>query len=218
MVGMTTRKTFRAITVAGLAVAVAAALTGCTHASTTTPSASASSSAGTAPRTSSPSASASAAPIGERVDVPCETLVPAAAFAVYGRTFTLVPDAKPGSGTPAATIAAQRGQVCVWKDPDGVTVTVAVAKLPASALTRLKDSLYQNSHSVPTYTVEGYFDVAKGLGRADAFPDPYWVSAESTMFGEPGDAQPLLDAVRATLAPSETPSGTTATPSGAPTS
>jgi hypothetical protein len=208
MVRMTTRRTFRAITVAGLAVAVAAALAGCTHAGAIDPPASASSSVGAVPRGSSPSASASAAPIGERVDVPCETLVPASAFTVYGKPFTLDVGAKAASGSPAATIAAQRGQVCVWKDPDGVRVTVAVAHLPAAALTRLKDSLYENSNSVPTYTVEGYFDVTNGLGRADSFPDPYWVDAESTMFGEPGDAQPVLDAARAALTPSATPSAT----------
>jgi hypothetical protein len=191
MVRMTTRRTFRAITVAGLAVAVTIALAGCTHA-----------------RPTEPSVSTSTAPIGERVDVPCETLVPASAFTVYGKPFTLVAGAKPASGSPAATIAAQRGEVCVWKDPEGVRVTVAVAHLPSAALTRLKDSLYENSHSVPTYTVEGYFDVRHGLGRADSFPDPYWVDAESTMFGEPGDAQPVLDAARAALTPGATLSAT----------
>jgi hypothetical protein len=218
MDAMTTRMPFRAITAAGLAVLAATALAGCTQGSATSPSASASSTSRSAGHASAPSSSASAAPIGERVDVACDTLVPASTFAVYGKTFTLEPDATPDKGTPASTIKGQRGQVCEWKDADGTTVTVAVAKLPETALTRLKDSLYEKSNSVPTYTVEGYFDVTNGLGRADSFPDPYWVNAESTMFGEPGDAQPVLDAVRATLAPSENPVTPAATPTATPTS
>ena len=39
------------------------------------------------------------------------------------------------------------------------------------------------------------------VGRADAFADPFWINARSSMFGEPGDAEPVIDAVRSALAP-----------------
>jgi hypothetical protein len=184
---MSTRRLARAIT-AAVALSTTLLLAGCSGSH------------------SAPAASASALPtvkaIGTRVTVPCATLVPSSALSVYGKSFTLDKKAsrKPETGTPAATIAGQRGQVCTWKSTSGdMRVTVAVAHLPSSALTRLKNSLFEHSHSVPTYTVEGYFDLQGKTGRADSFPGSYWVNAESTLFTEPGAAQPVMDAVREAL-------------------
>jgi len=194
MVGMATRIRHRAITAAVLAVVGALSLGGCTGQGAGTASTAAGASSGSAAPT----------PVGSRVRVPCDTLVPAAAFGVYGKTFTPRPDATPKKGTTAAAIVEQRGVACIWEDrADDITVTVAVASLPAANLTRLKDTLFEDSHSVPTYTVEGYFLTRGGVGRADAFVDPYWVNVTSTMFGEPGDAQPVVDAARAALGPSD---------------
>jgi hypothetical protein len=182
MVCMTTRAVVRAITAVAIATAALVAVTGCT---------------GGAP---SGVRSSSAAPIGRPVDVPCATLVPDRVFTIYRRTFTLVRHATPARGSTAAAVARQRGAVCIWEDgTDHHRVTLAVASLPESTLTKLKDTLYEDSHSVPTYTVEGYFDVRRDSGRADAFADPYWITVESSLFGEPGDAQPVVDAVRAAL-------------------
>lgn len=230
---MTSRSVVRAITAVAIVVAGAVAVTGCTGPGRHTDPTAAASAGGTA----------RSAPIGRRVDVPCSTLVPDTVLATYRRTFTLDPSARPARGSAAAGIAAQRGDVCIWVDQaDHVRLTLAVASLPQATLTKLEDTLYQDSNSVPTYTVEGYFEVHGGLGRADAFPGRYWLHAESTVFGEPGDAQPVLDAARAALVPggatgtattggatgtatpsgSATPSGTSATggaasPSGSPT-
>lgn len=119
----------------------------------------------------------------------------------------------PGEGLPAATIAKQQGRVCrfVSTDADATAITLAVADLPEKSLTNLKDALYERGGSVPTYRVEGYFALSGDVGRADAFADPYWITAQSTLFTEPGGAQPVVDAVRAALQPS---ASTTATPAG----
>ncbi|WP_066519500.1 hypothetical protein [Curtobacterium ammoniigenes] len=205
---MVSRTISRAVAAPAVVAAIAGMLVGCT-------SGTHGGSAGVS-ATSSPTVR----PVGTRVDVPCATLVPAEVLAIYHRSFQLDRGAKPTPGTPGATIAGQRGEVCVWK-AGSVTITVAIAHLPSAVSTRLKNSLYERSNSVPTYTVEGYFDKQGAIGRADAFPDPYWVNAESTIFGEPGDAQPILDAVRAVLAPtapSVTPrSSSSASPSTAST-
>jgi hypothetical protein len=202
MGGMTTGTTVRAITATAVALTGLLALVGCSAGSThPAPSSSARPSGGAAAGASATSGpSASAAPVGTRVDVPCDTLVPTSVFDAYGKPFALVAGATPTKGSPAADIAAQRGRVCVWRDGAGdTTVTLGVASLPAAPLTKLKDSLYEDSNSVPTYTVEGYFDMDGDVGRADAFVDPYWVDVESTLFTEPGTAQPMMDAVRAAL-------------------
>ncbi|WP_288468404.1 hypothetical protein [uncultured Curtobacterium sp.] len=192
---MTTRSRARAITVAVLSVTASLALTACTGGS----------------GGGSPSASASAGPIGQRVAQSCTDLLPASALQVYGKTFAQDTSWTPAKGTPAATIERQRGRVCrfVATDDPATTVTLAVAHLPEKSLTTLKDALYERGGSVPTYRVEGYFALTDGVGRADAFPDPYWITTESTLFTEPGGAQPVVDAVHAALQPSAS-----ATPAG----
>ena len=170
MVDMTTGTSVRAITATAIAVVGALALVGCTGDG---PGGTASSSASAGPGSSR---TASPTPIGSPVAIPCATLVPSTVFDTYGRTFTLHGGAAPEKGSTAAVIVEQRGEACVWTDSaDDATVTVAVASLPAANLTRLKDTLFESSHSVPTYSVEGYFIVRAGTGRADEFVDPYWV-------------------------------------------
>jgi hypothetical protein len=214
MGGMTTGRTRRAITVVTIALVGTAALAGCTD-DRATPAASGSSSStaagGTTPSARS-SATATPAPVGSPVDVACDVLVPQSVLTAYGQTFTLEPDATPRKNSPAADIAAQRGDVCTWQNDSGdVTITLAVADLPDAPLTKLKDSLFEDSNSVPTYTVEGYFDTVGDVGRADAFVDPYWVNVESTMFTEPGTVQPIVDSVRSALAGSASPSAAATT-------
>lgn len=189
---MTTRRPARAISVAALAVPAALVLAAC--------------SGGGASPTTSPSAAT-----GSSIDQTCAQLVPAATFTVYGERFTRDTSATPAKGSPAARIAQQHGRVCVWQEADdpSVTITLAVAELPEKSLTNLKDALFDRGGSVPTYTVEGYFALTHDVGRADAFADPYWITTSSSLFTEPGTAQPVVDAARQALTPSAS-----ATPAG----
>lgn len=191
-VGMTTRSRVRAITLAVAASVAALVLTGCSGGGDRAPS-------------------ASATPVGTPVSQSCAALLPTAALSVYGETFALDDSYRPAARTPAATIAAQRGRVCQFRSTgdDATTITLAVADLPEKSLTNLKDALFERGGSVPTYRVEGYFSFADGVGRADAFADPYWITAQSTLFTEPGGAQPVIDAARSALqaSASATPAG-----------
>ncbi|ROP60653.1 hypothetical protein [Curtobacterium sp. PhB115] len=189
---MTSRSRARAITIATVASAAVLVLSACSGGGDDSPT-------------------PSATPVGTTVSQTCAELLPTSALSVYGKTFTLDDDFTPAKGSPAATIAKQRGRVCqfVASDDDAVTITLAVADLPEKSLTNLKDALYDRGGSVPTYRVEGYFALNDGVGRADAFADPYWITTQSTLFTEPGGAQPVVDAVRAVLQPtsSATPAG-----------
>lgn len=193
-VGMTTRSRARACSVAVVTAAAALALSACSSGGDSDPT-------------------PSATPVGTAVSQTCAELLPTEALSVYGTTFTLDDAFTPAKGSPAATIAKQRGRVCqfVATDDDTETITLAVAHLPEKSLTNLKDALYDRGGSVPTYRVEGYFALNDDVGRADAFADPYWITTQSTLFTEPGGAQPVVDAVRAALQPTAT---ATATPAG----
>ncbi|WIE60098.1 hypothetical protein DEI97_009940 [Curtobacterium sp. MCLR17_032] len=183
-----TSRSLRAISIAALVVPAALVLAGC--------------SGGGSDRATA-SATATAGVVGRPVSQTCAELVPTDTFSVYGQQFERVRAPKPTKGSPVAQIAAQDGRVCTWRSTadDDVTVTVAVAHLPGKQLTQLKDALFEQGGSVPTYTVEGYFTLSGKTGRADAFADPYWIHTSSTLFTEPGAAQPVVDAVRAAVAP-----------------
>lgn len=190
-VRMTSRSRVRAITAAALSASVTIVLAACSG--------------------GSPAPTATATPIGKPVSQTCAELLPLESLAVYGKAFEQVSSFTPAKGTPAATIAQQQGRVCRFREVDdhAVTITLAVADLPEKSLTNLKDALYERGGSVPTYRVEGYFALADdGVGRADAFADPYWITASSTLFTEPGGAQPVIDAVRSVVAPGASPSAT----------
>ncbi|KTR03961.1 hypothetical protein [Curtobacterium luteum] len=185
---MTSRSRVRAISAAVLATTSVAVLAGC------------SGGGGSGP-TPSPT------PIGKPVSQTCAELLPLESLAVYGQAFEQVASYRPAKGTPAARIVQQQGRACQFREVSdhSVTISFAVADLPEKSLTNLKDALYQRGGSVPTYTVEGYFDLADdGVGRADAFADPYWITASSTLFTEPGGAQPVVDAVRGVVKPATT--------------
>jgi hypothetical protein len=196
----------RTLAVVVSAVALTAVLlSGCTTSSTAplagSRSASALPSAGSTPTGSTPNAAApslDATPL----DIPCSTLVPASAVGIYSG-MAAVSSPRAPSDTDAAAIAADRGTVCSWKDTAaGTTMTVAAGRYSADSITRLKDALVSSSTQVPTYTGEGYFTLSGTTGTAEAFTGPYWVVAisDTPAFGEPGGAEPVVDAALAALA------------------
>jgi hypothetical protein len=193
----------RVIIALALAGAVVTAVTACapetaaTPDKTTTPTAAPSS-------TPEPTASATAAPGSIPVTIDCNTLISPQTMYDYNPNFGLSESYKPAAGTEAADIVGVAGLACAWiNQTSGETVEVAVANLPAEKLTELKNEFVTSSNSVPTYgdptKVEGYFELAEGVGQAQAFAGPYWISAASASFFEPGDAQPVVTAAIAGL-------------------
>jgi hypothetical protein len=126
----------------------------------------------------------------------CNALITPAVMYAFDPNLSPFGAFTPDAGTVAADAVAAGGIACRWvHGTTGQTLDLAVAHLTASASTALKNDLVASSNSVPTYGVEGYFRTVGGVGEAQAFPDPYWVSIVSVEFAEPGDATPLMDAV-----------------------
>ena len=193
----------RVITALALAGMVAAAVTACAPETAATPNTSTTPTV--APTgTPEPTASATAVPGSTPVTIDCNTLISPQAMYDYNPNFGLSESYKPAAGTEAADIAGAAGLVCAWvNQTSGETVEVAVANLTAERLTELKNAFVTSSNSVPTYgdptKVEGYFKLTDGVGAAQAFAGPYWISAASASFYEPGDAQPVVVAAIAGL-------------------
>ena len=136
-----------------------------------------------------------ATPTAEPLVIDCVSLVPADAFTTLFKTFTLVPDYAPPPGSAFTDVLNRNGTVCGWKATDGTIVAVGIAELDAETLDAKANELVVSSHSVPTYGVEGYFQVVSGVGEAQVFSEPYWILATSTAFAEPGEVGPIVDAV-----------------------
>jgi hypothetical protein len=185
-----------ALAIAGSVVAgVAACGSESAAAPTKSPSPTASATA-----TPEPTASATAAPVGTPVDIDCNALVTPQAVYDFNPNFTLDAGYKPARGTQAADIVAMNGLACGWvNQTSGEIIEVAVANLPDEKLTELKNAFVTSSNSVPTYGVEGYFKLDGTTGEAEAFGGPYWISASSASFYEPGDAVMIVDAALAGL-------------------
>ncbi len=150
----------------------------------------------TAPPSATPSATPTAGDVdGIPVTITCDQLVPPQAMYDYNPNFGLEAGYSPATGSRAAEIVKQNGLACAWvNQSSGDRIEVAVAELPEPHSTRLKNELITTSNSVPTYEVEGYFAIEGSVGVAEAFPDPFWVVASSTVFLEPGDVSPLMAA------------------------
>jgi hypothetical protein len=151
----------------------------------------------TAQQEASPSESAAA---GVPVAIDCDTLITPEALADYSPGFSLDDAYTPADGSEAAEVAKLDGLTCSWiNQTSGMAIEVAVAQLPDADLTALKNEFVTESNSVPTYRVEGYFELVDDSGQADAFDDPYWITASSTAFLEPGDAEAIIAAAIAGL-------------------
>ena len=158
-----------------------------------------------------PKATATATPpalVSTPVALDCASLVdPASLSSVFpGLTAAEAPepdtadDAADGAtAAPLGRIATADGTLCAWTDAAGETITLGVAQYDDAGLTSLANDLVASSNSVPTYGVEGYFDIERGVGRAELFPLPYDVVLESTAFVEPGSAEPMAAQVVAAL-------------------
>ena len=153
-----------------------------------------------APTTPEPSATATPTVSGVAVTISCDQLISAQAMYDYNPNFVLDSEYVPGAGTLASRAAEFQGLACGWiNETSGERIAVTVAQPNADALAQLGNDLVSSSNSVPTYLVEGYFQTNGNVGEAEAISAPYWLTASSTAFLEPGDAAPIIAAARAGL-------------------
>ncbi len=147
-----------------------------------------------------PEASTPAPEPGVAIGIDCEQLVPAQVMYDFNSNFALEAEFTPTEGTPGADAVAELGIACSWVNlTSGQTIEIAAAQPAPSRLEARRIEVAGFSNTVPTYEVEGFFVVEDGLGRADAFDGPYWISMTSEVFFEPGEVAPLMAAAVAAL-------------------
>jgi len=183
-----------------LAGVLVSAVSACATETDATPVESSAAPTPTASETPEPTGTPAPVNVGTPVTIDCDELISPDAMYAFNPNFGLSESYKAAAGTEAATIVEAKGLACQWvNQTSGEIVQVAVADLPAEQITALKNNYVMNSNSVPTYGVEGYFQVEGTVGVAEAFSDSYWISATSDFFLEPGDAEPIISAALAGL-------------------
>lgn len=154
--------------------------------------------AGSPSATSAPDPGTTSTPApepGVPIGIDCDALVTAQAMYDFNPNFALQSDFAPTAGSPGAEAVADSGIACSWVNlTSGQTIEISAAQPGPSELEARRSEVAASSNSVPTYIVEGFFILADGIGRADAFDGPYWVTMTSELFFEPGDVAPLMAA------------------------
>ena len=171
-------------------------LTACVPTQSTTPGGSATPSA-SASTSATPSSTptASAAP-ATPVTIGCDSLITGQQLYDINPNFSAKTDYSPAAGSLGAEALDDKGIACAWvNQTSGELIEISVANPGNAVLTAKKNELVTTSNPVPTYEVEGYFIVENGVGTAQAFDDPYWIVATSTLFFEPGDVAKLMATV-----------------------
>jgi len=183
-----------------LAGAVAVGATACAAEQEAAPTTSPTAPTGSATPTPTATSTAPAPAEGVPIAIGCDALITPDAIYDYNPNYSLDTAYAPADGTEAAEVAKLDGLTCSWvNQTSGVAIEVAVAQLSDADLTALKNKFVTESNSVPTYRVEGYFQLVDAAGQADAFDGPYWITASSADFFEPGDAEPIIAAAIAGL-------------------
>ncbi|MFM9877277.1 MAG: iron ABC transporter ATP-binding protein [Rhodoglobus sp.] len=183
----------RRVLLTALPVLALALLSGCNPVAEPTPTPTRSSTSTPTPTpTPTPTTTAEA---GEPITIGCDELVNAQVMYDFNPNFALQNDYTPAAGSLGAQAVAAQGIACSWVNlTSGETIEISAAHLPTDQLEQRSNELVATSNTVPTYDVEGYFIVEGGVGTAQAFDPPYWVTATSVAFFEPGDAAPLMAA------------------------
>jgi hypothetical protein len=149
--------------------------------------------------TPSPSPSVSAVS-GTPVNVSCDQLISLQALYDYNPNIALDAQYVPEVDSLASQAIKDRGLACAWvNQTSGEQIVVTVTQPGGTHLSDIANELVSSSNAVPTYQVEGYFQMNGNVGVAQVISDPYWITASSTSFLEPGDAAPIVAATRVGL-------------------
>jgi hypothetical protein len=194
----------RAIVALALAALVAGGVSGCATDTVAAPTRSATPSATSTTPPAEPTETATPEPQSTPVGIDCNALISSLAMYDINPNFGLSESFVPEKRSDAAEIVAADGLACSWvNQSSGESIVVAVANFTDDEkLTELKNHFVTSSRAVPTFgkpPVEGYFQVNGSVGEAQVFSGPYWVSTVSSIFTEPGDALPVVQAALAGL-------------------
>jgi hypothetical protein len=189
------------LTVGSLALLAVLGLAGCTAEASPNPEPSAS--ASTDPSVA-PSAEPTTEPTativpGTPITLACEELLTPQDIYDFNANVSTDPGFAPAEGSLAAAAVADNGIACGYlHQTSGELMSFALSQPSPEQLTLALNAAATASQPVPTYgappAVTGFFRVVGGAGEVQVFTPTYWLTASSTMFFEPGDADQLVRA------------------------
>ncbi|SDS34944.1 hypothetical protein [Microterricola viridarii] len=134
---------------------------------------------------------------GTPITIDCETLLTPQDIYDFNPNVSTDPGFEPAEGSLAALALADNGIACGYlHQTSNELMNFALSQPSPEQLTLALNAAAASSTPVPTYgtppAVNGFFDPKSG--EVQVFTPTYWLSATSTMFFEPGDAQTLVNA------------------------
>lgn len=138
-----------------------------------------------------PTITATPGPETEPVTMSCSDLLTAQAVYDYNPNVSLLPSFSPDASSPAGRALAQQGIACsLVNQTSGMTVDFGVVRYTADALAAKKDAVASSSTQASSF--DGYFDVVGGLGTAQLFSGPYYLTVTAAEFASSSDIAPLV--------------------------
>jgi hypothetical protein len=186
------------VAVVATTVAIAVGLTGCLQSTAILPgnSSTASASTGSSP---GPSASASSTPTpgatAPRFSENCGILLTPAQVYAYNPNFVADTGYSPKSGTVAAQVAANSGQICGWLDETSGSVIVVAIATPLSANLAAAKTAASGGTPISAGGEKGFFGVSNGIGSAQFFFGSFWLVVSSPDFATASDASAIYPTV-----------------------
>ncbi|AMB57946.1 hypothetical protein AWU67_02660 [Microterricola viridarii] len=134
---------------------------------------------------------------GTPITIDCKTLLAPQDIYDFNPNVSTDPGFVPAEGSLAAAAVADNGIACGYlHQTSNELMNFSLSQPSPEQLTLALNAAAASSTPVPTYgtppAVSGFFDPASG--EIQVFTPKYWLTATSTMFGEPGDAEPLVRA------------------------
>ena len=154
--------------------------------------------------TAKPTAEPTTEPTGEPtaepatpITIDCQTLLTPQDIYDFNPNVSTDPGFAPAEGSLPARALADNGIACGYlHQTSNELMNFALSQPNPEQLTLALNAAAGSSTPVPTYgtppAVNGFFDLA--TGEIQVFTPKYWLTATSTMFSEPGDAEPLVRA------------------------
>lgn len=189
------------LTVGSLALLAVIGFSGCAAEASPSPDPSASA---TAKPTDAPSTEPTAQPTetavpGTPITLSCDELLTPQDIYDFNPNVSTDPGFVPAEDSLAAAAVADSGIACGYlHQTSGELMNFALSQPSPEQLTLALNAAATASQPVPTYgappAVTGFFRVVGGAGEVQVFTPTHWLTASSTMFFEPGDADTLVRA------------------------
>lgn len=136
-----------------------------------------------------PTITATPSPETVPLSMECSDLLTAQAIYDYNPNVSLLPSFSPDASSPAGRALADQGIACsLVNQTSGATIDFGLVQLTDEAFAARSAAVT----ATPSSDFDGYFDVIDGVGTAQVFSAPYYLTVTSDQFSSASDMTELV--------------------------